>query len=260
MSRTIKDALVSLIASVVAGLILWQIQSNTTITSIGWWLLVISVLVGVCVYLSIFVYRCKSLGVSKILATSIKGEGSTSKYMASANSSICFVGIAASKWVKEGDALEKAIRKICALNTGYIRFLLLNPESSAAQKLSLAGSQNSDDVSTKIKKSVYDISRMINRLSIDYPQALDKFEVRYYDQMPVFRLAIIDNRRAYFCFYQLGCDGSKLKQFVIKPKQGDNPNTQNIFNSMLEHFDSLWNASLTIKCDLTQSCNTESES
>jgi len=259
MPNIIKDGFSAGLASLASGLILWLIQTNVSTATINLWLLIfIALTIGICVYLAIFVFRCESLGISKILNSSVKGDGSTMSYMKSANSSICFVGIAASKWIEKGDELEKAIRTICSLNTGYIKFLLLNPNSLAAKKLSLAGSQNADQVGEKINRSLSSIKKLIDRLSNDYPQALNKFEIKLYDQMPVFRLAIIDNRRAYFCFYQLGCDGSKLKQFVIKPKQRDNPNTQNIFNSMSEYFDSLWNAPATILYPLYQTAESES--
>ena len=244
MSDSIMNAVISGITSIVSGMILWIIQ--TQVNSVSWWVIIgVAVLLGASVYLVIFVYRCKSLGISKVLPSSIKGEGSTTAYMESATSNICFVGIAASKWVLKGDILEKTIRKICSLNSGYIKFLLLDPKSEAARKLSLAGRQNEDQVGKKIEDSIASLNKILKRLRTDYSDAIRGFEIRLYDQMPIFRLAIIDNRRAYFCFYQLGCDGSELKQFVIKPKQHENPDVQNIFNSMTEYFDCLWNAPTT---------------
>jgi len=250
ISNTIKDSVAAGLASLISGIILWLIQTNTTGQIITWWLvLLVALWIGAFVYILIYVIRCKSLGITRILASSLKGDGSTSAYMKSANSSICFVGIAAGKWADKADELEKTIRKICSLNTGFIKFLLLNPDSLAAKKLSLAGSQNADHVGDKIKKSILSMNKIIERLSKDYPEALNRFEIKLYDQMPVFRLAIIDNRKAYFCFYQLGCEGNNLKQFIIKPKFND-VNSQNIFNSMAEYFDCLWNAPSTIPYEI----------
>ena len=251
MSNTVKDGISAGLATLISGILLWLIQANASAYVFNWWLLVlIALLIGSFVYLLIYVIRCKSLGITKILVSSTKGEGSTSSYMKEANSSICFVGIAAGKWVGKGDELEKAIRKICSLNTGYMKFLLLNPDSLAARKLSLVGSQNADFVGDKIRKSLASIEKIIERLSINYPDALNKFEIKLYDQMPVFRLTIIDNRKAYFCFYQLGYEETTLKQLVIKPKPIDNANNQNIFNSMAEYFDCLWNAPSTVAYQL----------
>lgn len=256
MPTVFRDTLSAGLASLGSGLILWLIQ--TRLSSLNWWLLAaVALLSGACVYFAIFVFRCKSLGISKILPSSVKGEGSTTSFMESAHSSICFVGIAAGKWVRKGDELEAAIRKVCSLNSGYIKFLLLHPQSPAARKLSLAGSQNADQVGTKIEKSIQCLQKIVDRLSRDYPQALSKFEIRLYNQMPVYRLAIIDNRRAYFSFYQLGSSGGTLKQFVIQPGQGEASGRENIFNSMSEYFDCLWNAPTTVAYDLTQSCEAD---
>lgn len=217
IKSVMKDLFIAVAAAVVAGLILSYLENNDIFSSLNILVIVVaSVLVGICIYLSLFVFRCRSHGIIKILGSSVKGEGSTASYMSKATHSICFVGIAASKWVNNADLLEKTIRSICSLNSGYIKFLLLNPNSQAVAKLSLAQeSHNDDDVKKKIENALNKLQEIIARLSQQYPKVLDKFEIRLYDQMPVYRLTILDNNKAYFCFYQRGCDGSKLKQFLI---------------------------------------------
>ena len=252
MKAFFKDLFIAVVSAVLAGLILSLLENHNIFTDLHVWIIVIiSTLVGVCIYLLLFVFRCRSHGIIKILGSSVKGEGSTASYMKKATHSICFVGIAASKWVSNPDLLEKTIRSICSLNSGYIKFLLLNPNSQAATKLSLAQeSYNDDSVKQKIENSLKKLKEITENLSRSYPQVLDRFEIHLYDQMPIYRLTIIDSSRAYFCFYQKGCDGSRLKQFVIKPKVITELSQQNIFNSMSEYFENLWIAKDTVKFDL----------
>lgn len=257
MKTSLKDLIISILSSIISGIIVNTMNTSKPLNIPTTWMpFAIAILVGVCVYLSLFVMRCRAHGIIKILGSSIKGEGSTESYMKSATHSIQFVGIASSKWVNNADLLERSIRSICSQNTGYIKFLLLNPKSEAAKKLTLAqNSPNEPTVSQKIEHSLNLLNGIINRISDNNVDLLNKFEIRLYNQMPVYRLTIVDERRAYFCFYQKGCDGSKLKQFVIKPKANSDLSQENIFNSMSEYFDSLWTSKETISYKITNKNN-----
>lgn len=249
MRTSIKDFVIAVSSGVVSGLILNYIGTLVIPnTKIIWFIVALAILISLCVYLVLFVCRCRSLGIVKILNSSIKGEGSTESYMKRANHSICFVGIAASKWVKNADLLEQTIRSICSLNSGHIRFLLLNPDSDAAKKLTLAQqSPNEKSVKHKIEDSLDKLTNIAERIADQDENLLKKFEIRLYDQMPIYRLTIIDNLRSYFCFYQIGCDGSNLKQFVIRQKNSaTQTKQQNIFNCMSEYFQCLWDSPNTI--------------
>lgn len=251
MKAFMKDIIISIISSIVSMFIVNLISNIVLYDSFDKYIffiaIIISILIGICVYLYLFVMRCRAHGIIRILSSSINGEGSTESYMKSATHSIRFVGIAASKWVRNADLLERTIRSICSQNTGCIQFLLLNPNSDAAKKLTMAqNSPNEQTVSQKIQNSLDILTDILNRISNNDIDLLKRFEIRLYNQMPVYRLAIIDDIRAYFCFYQKGCDGSKLKQFVIKPKNSADLSQENIFNSMSEYFDSIWTSKETI--------------
>ena len=143
----LKNSLLSLAISLLAGVILWILQSFITLS----WILVLVVfaltIIGVVfVYLLCVHIKIRQLGIVHILNRSDKGEGSTKSYMTRANSQIYFVGIAASKWLSQRDTFETTIRRICALNGGRIRFLLLNPDADAVQKLSLANPETGNEL------------------------------------------------------------------------------------------------------------------
>ena len=258
MKSAIVKIITSVIASVVSALIINLLTTSSFSLKFSWTVYLSALLIGVCVFFLISFIRFRRMGIIKILPTSDRGEGATSTYMTKATRSISFVGIAASKWVKNEEILKDTIRRICSQNSGYIRFLILDPSSDAARKLTMSNKSvdnasidyNNHSVSDKINQSLQRIKSLVAEVSNNDRELVKHFEVRLYRQMPVFRLAIIDERCAYFSFYQRGVDGTKLKQLVIKPALSSNMAQENVFISMNEYFDSLWNADTTVCFDL----------
>lgn len=252
----LKNFLLPLAVSLLAGVIVWILQSFITLSWIFSLLMFILIIVGVVfIYLLCIHIKIRQLGIVRILSRSDKGEGSTKSYMGRANSQIYFVGIAASKWLDQRDTFEATIRRICALNGGRIRFLLLNPDADAVQKLSLANPETGNELAVKRKiigslKAIDELMEKLKRESGNLDLS-SSFEVRLYDQMPVFRLTLIDNSLAYFCFYRLRSDGKKLKQLIIKPSRQEGglfrDTDNNIFNSMADYFENIWNSPSTIR-------------
>ena len=251
----VNNVVLPLGISILAGLIVWVLQAFFTLT---WGLVLVTFIFILCVIVTVYLgytyIKVRKLGIVRILGCSDKGEGRTRSYMKRANREICFVGIAASKWINEKDIFEKTIRRICALKGGKIRFLLLNPDSEAAKKLSMANGESGNElvVRRKIIASLESIDGLMEKLEketgvLSFSTSL---EIRLYNQMPVFRLTLIDNSIAYFCFYRFRCDGSKLKQLVIKPSKYEGgvfrDNDNNIFNSMSDYFENIWDSPDTI--------------
>lgn len=153
----IKNFILPLVVSILAGLIIWIMQEFITLT---FWIVtgifLITISIVYFIHLFYMYFKIRELGIIRILNKSDKGEGSTKSYLTQANREICFVGIAASKWLNQKDTFEKTIRRICALKGGRIRFLLLNPDSEAAKKLSLSNNEigNEEIVKSKILASV----------------------------------------------------------------------------------------------------------
>lgn len=58
-------------------------------------------------------FKIRSLGIMNVLDSQVKGEGSTKVFMDKTNHELCFIGIAATKWLAETNTFEKTIRRIC---------------------------------------------------------------------------------------------------------------------------------------------------
>lgn len=223
-----------------------------TITSYIWWTWSV---IAICILFSVFVifkyFQIKDIGISRILDSSSKGEGSTKNFMNSAKQKVDFMGIGASKWTKEDLLLRETICRIASTQTGMIRFLLLEPNSEEAECLS-RGQTNGDDlkiVGDTINKSLSKLYGIIESAGL---LNNSRVEVRLYRQMPVYRLAIIDNKVAYLSFYKIGRSGENNKQIVIHPGKKQRENDDSIYYGLTEYFESVWNAKTTKRVKYSQ--------
>lgn len=245
-----KQYAIEIAISVIGGLILLVIQQKVSLTWVKAILIIAGVLIIVLiVYLVQMMIKIRSLGIINILNSQIKGPGSTKAFMQKANQEICFVGIAASKWVNEAEEFENMIRRICGHQSGKIRFLLLSPNSDAAYRLNVASRKEGElSVQDKINNSLNKIKEIVNKLdkeaaNINYAQ---NFKVKLYSQMPIYRLTLIDRSSAYFSFYRLNNDGKKLKQLQIESERVQDKKSNNIYNALAEYFENIWESTESV--------------
>ena len=242
-----KQYAIEVVISIIGGLIIFVIQQKFSLTWINAVFLVVGILsIVIMVYLLQMKIKMRSLGITNILNSQIKGPGSTKAFMQKANQEICFVGIAASKWVNESEQFEKLLRRICGHQSGKIRFLLLAPDSDAAHRLNVASQKAGElTVQDKINNSLRKITEIVNKLNqeagnVDYTQ---NFKIKLYTQMPIYRLTLIDYTSAYFSFYRLNNDGKNLKQLEIKSDKLHYKQSNNIYGALAEYFENLWESS-----------------
>lgn len=258
----LKQYAIEIVISVIGGLILFVIQQQISLTWVKSILIIAGILIIVLiVYLVQMMIKIRSLGIVNILNSQIKGPGSTKAFMKKANQEICFVGIAASKWVNETEEFENMIRRICGHQAGKIRFLLLSPHSEAARRLNVAArAQGQKSIQEKIDYSLEKITEILNKLNkeangINYAQ---NFKVKLYSQMPIYRLTLIDHSSAYFSFYRLNDDGKKLKQLqIVSEREQHNP-SNNIYNSLAEYFENIWESPDSVVYELKECSNMNS--
>lgn len=84
------------------------------------------------------------------------------------------------------------------------------------------------------------------------------FKVKLYSQMPVYRLTLIDRSSAYFSFYRLNDDGRKIKQLQIESEREQHSPSNNIYNSLAEYFENIWESSESVVFDLKECSDTNS--
>ena len=193
--------------------------------------------------------KVRSLGIKCILSSTIKGEGGTKAQMSKVQHTFHFLGISASKWVKETSEFEQLIRRICSLSNGCIKLILLDPSTDNSEAMSYARVKDGitykkNDVRVETQNALDQLKNMLRQMKSDneskYASALDRIQVRLYKQMPVVRLVLIDNNKAYLSFYRSGSDGNKTKQLVVYPSKIPSIDEQNILNPLIAYFDNMW--------------------
>lgn len=255
----VKNYTIEIIISIIGGLILFIVQQVFSLTVF----ISVAIIIGLLVIFSVIYLikmhiKMRLLGIVDILDSQIEGVGSTKAFMENASQDVCFVGIAASKWVNESGDFENMIRRICARQSGEVRFLLLSPDSDAAHRLNVASLETNElSVQQKINNSLQKIDEIVRKLNTEAGNInyTSNFKVRLYSQMPVYRLAMIDHSCAFLSFYRLNNDGKKLKQLKILPEKKRNEQSNNIYGALAEYFENLWDSPETIEYQFKQMIN-----
>ena len=82
-----------------------------------------------------------------------EGKGSTKSILSTVTDCFCFMGIAARKWIDTGPILEDVIKKVAARQK-TLKFILLNPSSPDAERLSLTQYGNKHQIPELINDSL----------------------------------------------------------------------------------------------------------
>jgi hypothetical protein len=211
-----------------------QTSERTIITVLFFIMTTIITLIGMYFYYNRdFLEMTHKYGIDKILPSQTIGAGSTIQILKTiipGTGSYCFMGIAFNKWIERDvlDELDKIIRMITHAREGNFRVLLLNPESKYA--IDLARRQNKPD--DAVKKQIL---RGIGVLK-DFHQRDFNVDCRLYDFLPIFRIAIINERYAYWGFYRLNEKGESESPQVVFDRYHD----ISFYQAFHDYFEFTW--------------------
>lgn len=225
-----KNAIANAIGGVIVLLVpgIWNGVSKTLIVQI----------VLICCILAFNVYfnkrKCQNCSRKiKIAESTISGEGGTEHILSECNTSFYFMGIAANKWVKKATNFDIVMKRIIAKH-GEVRFILLNPMSKDAEKVSLAGNNPATHLNGVIKDNI--------RALQAYKKMGLNVRVKVYSHMPVFRIAVVDgNKKVYVGSYKTNSDGTNIPQIILD-SDSSNQKTEDILRQQfLDYFNVTWN-------------------
>lgn len=172
-------------------------------------------------------HRFRRFGIADLLSSVKEGKGSTKSILMTVRTGFAFMGIAARKWVDTGPILERVVRKIANPNLP-VRFLLLDPESQEAVRQSRVLHGNERDVPESIHDSIRKFKALRdNGCSID---------IRVYEFLPVFRIALVDDSTAYVGFYHAGMAWGDSPQLVL-----DHDAEASYFQPYKDYLEMIWN-------------------
>lgn len=226
----IKDIISNSIGGIIVLLVpaIWEGISKTILIQV---VLIVGILV-----LNVYMNHKRCAKCSKkirIAPSTITGEGGTESILSECQRDFYFMGIAANKWVKKANNFDSTMKRITAKH-GEVRFILLNPMSKEAEKISIAGSNPSDHLR-------HIISDNIKALQTYKKMGLD-VRVKVYSHMPIFRVAIVDKvEKVYVGAYEPSSNGNDMQQIILD-RNSNNRETENILKGQfLDYFEVTWN-------------------
>jgi hypothetical protein len=149
-----------------------------------------------------------------------------------ASNSLDFLGIGASKLTKEADPFEAAINR-CDRPGRPIRFLLSSPENAALREIARKAGVNQSAYQKRVLESL--------RIIASFKTARAKnVEVRFYKEIPAFRLMFIDDEICLASHYVLGKgDGSQLPQLHMV-RSRPSTDVDSLYYGFHEYFENIW--------------------
>lgn len=193
----------------------------------------------------IHIYTCNHCQKKMNIAVStIDGIGGTESILSECNQHFYFMGISGNKWIKRAKNFEKTMQRIIAKH-GTVRFVLLNPNCQDAKTLSLAGG----NPSSHIKDLTIENLRALKRYK---DQGLD-VTVRVYSHMPVFRIAVVNDRqKVYVGSYKVDSNGENVPQLIFSNGKDINSTETILCNQFIDYYNMVWNSSDLKTIDLGQ--------
>lgn len=228
----IKDIFANTVGGVIVLLVptLWEGMSKTIVWQT---LLIVLILVG-----NAYIVRRRCSKCEKKIRTvpsTTTGEGGAESVLSMCQKDFYFIGIAANKWIKKAPNFDSVMKKII-MKHGEVQFILLNPMSAEAEKVSIAGGNPPDHLKHIITENIKSLQQYKhNGLNV---------RVKVYSHMPVFRIAIVDiNKRVYVGSYEPGKDGNDLRQVVLcQEGNGAGATTEGILKEQfLDYYFITWN-------------------
>jgi hypothetical protein len=122
--------------------------------------------------------------------------------------SLDFLGIGASKLVREAQAFEDALNR-CHRDNRPMRFLLCHPDDKQLIRMAQQAGRATNEYQETVRRTLVVLARFRN-------QRAKNIEVRFYNGLPLFRLMFIDDAFCLASQYVFGeGDGSKLPQLHV---------------------------------------------
>jgi hypothetical protein len=180
----------------------------------------------ICIFLVSWYRRFRLFGITRLLPSVNEGKGGTAAILESVEVSFAFMGIAARRWITTEPAIGRLVKEICN-PMRPVRFLLLDPDSQEAVRQSKVLNGNEREVPDSIRSSLRTFKAWrANGCNI---------EVKLYNFLPVFRIAMVDDDTAYVGFYRGGMALADSPQLVL-----DHEGHPSFFQPFKDYFEMNW--------------------
>jgi hypothetical protein len=150
--------------------------------------------------------------------------------------SLDFLGIGAHKLTSERDAFLAAVKR-CNRPARAVRFLLCNPDHPQLQQAERQAGAPARAYQERVTQSLRVLAHARTELAMNV-------EVRFYHEVPLFRLMLIDDALCIASHYVLGeGDGSQLPQLYVRRSLLGRRDNGFLYYPLKLYFDQLWSES-----------------
>lgn len=174
-------------------------------------------------------WRLGLLGVDQTIAKGIDYR----KSLNLCTDSLEFLGIGASKLINEREAFRKAIDR-CHRPDRPIRFLLCPPDHEGL----IQSARQADRPDTEYQEKVRSSLRELRDLKI---RQAKNIQVRFYKNLPLFRLIFVNDTFCLASHYILGeGEGSQLSQLHVWKKPPGRRDNESFYSPLRRYYEQLW--------------------
>jgi hypothetical protein len=153
--------------------------------------------------------------------------------LALCSNSLDFLGVGASKLTRESEEFEGAINR-CHRPNRPIRFLLCDPDNEELIKMAKQAGRDPNEYQTTVRNSLRTLA--VFRLNRE-----KNIEVRFYSELPLFRLMFIDDSLCLASHYVFGeGDGSQLPQLHVRRTIGYRRDNEALYYPFKLYFERTW--------------------
>jgi len=200
-------------------------------TSYSFWFFIISFIVLVYVVLMelLSFWHLGFLGADRSIAKGID----YGKALKICEDSLDFLGIGANKMIIRDKEFKEAIAK-CQRDEKPVRLLLCPPDHEELISIARRAGKPQNEYQETVKKS-------LRALQILKHSESRNIEVRFYNELPLFRLMFINDNICLASHYILGeGDGSQLPQLHVWKKPLGRRDIESFYYPLKKYFDKLW--------------------
>lgn len=175
-------------------------------------------------------WRLGLLGVDRTIAKGIDYR----KSLNLCTDSLEFLGIGASKLVNEREAFRAAIDR-CHRSDRPIRFLLCPPDHEGLIQSARQAGRPDIEYQEKVKSSLRELCDLRTKQA-------KNIQVRFYKNLPLFRLLFVNDTFCLASHYILGeGEGSQLSQLHVWKKPPGCRDIESFYSPLRRYYEQLWN-------------------
>jgi hypothetical protein len=196
------------------------------------WVALVGTTVVLFLIVSMYLRQLWRVGVIRVDSSAASGLDYKRALALCANS-LDFLGIGAAKLTRLRSEFEEAALR-CKRPDRPMKFLLCPPDHERLQEAARQAGRSVQEYGDAVRSTLRVLRDLRNDRAVN-------IEVRFYKEIPLFRLMFIDDDVCIASHYVLGDgDGSQMPQLLVRKSVAPLPDKLSLYYPLRQYFDDLW--------------------